>query len=1004
MTGQDTANVIPFSKLPSSVPSDYMALLTREAADYTVMPGPGGSVTVQPHGDSIGTTVAEAGIEFSQPKTEVKTDDPKLDEPRLAGLGLWSMALATSLTNGVLNPPLLERQLFGQEVMVSTGAESLKSSLKYIREARAALAEEEGVSEGPQPEKPPILTLDPIGLWLGQIKLVANQANRTMGAEDEQVARNMRSTSSSDVQGGLIRLSGLSASQLQPLHPHLSKLADTMSLANLAGGTMVLASAFSLPITAILIKTLDVEHAPEELREPLCSALFTIGTQLARINFERHALNHAPTPEYQQLNSQDPAELAALLKRLTAGIPLPSQMSDTQLDAWLRDLAQKIIESGDAAAYTSSVDSTALSAKLKQLVEDQVAEGTIPPEVASFALTTLLPDLSSGITDIVRGKLKTDLRSSNRVVVGNALERLTTKEGDAPPHTGEAHLHKNYMRALTEALVFMSQIRATIISLEGEYEQRLSAYQLQNIGMQSDIATKQMEAKLNEINTKFQATLKQISNEKFNRIFFPILAIVAAVVAVIIVVASFAFSVATAGAGSFTVGLAAMTAQQLIGFSVGLIVATASMGLAVADAAVTWASEGQKSMWAEFAKAMFGTTDKTKIAIFTAITNLIILIVTAVATLGIGLIAVGAKGITVAAQTGVEMAAIGTEVATEEIIETAKLTGFAAVKAVVKEMLSGASKGASSLAGQQIVACFLAAMFNGGGITMGLQKLMKLMKLDDTKSMILATIITILIMLVITMIASGRVGDMFKSVKDFGKKAGGAVSDFVRAPLKTMTTMITDVRKWANTLTEHLFKSLQNMADRAAAFKENALLALNELKQAPHAILSTAEQIAALTAPHSSAYWMLYNICRKIGEALLTALKYAVQGFRPAAIEEPTAIQIAMGIVAGPGIYTLQVLQDGLKITQSAFQYQLARIQQHLQEQMSELELETSTLTALLDYFGNLGGVNPEALIQALTDSTKNATEQWNDFVKLVDSFFVAAARSVSKATAQGAL
>ena len=252
----------------------------------------------------------------------------------------------------------------------------------------------------------------------------------------------------------------------------------------------------------------------------------------------------------------------------------------------------------------------------------------------------------------------------------------------------------------------------------------------------------------------------------------PLIAIIVTVVALIIVIASFVATAATAGAGSPLIGLSLLTAQQLIGFAVGIVVSSVSVILTVADAVVTWASAGQTSMWAQFAKA-FGITSQEGIAIFTAITNLIILIVVAIATMGVGLIAVALKGISVTTEAGTELVEIGAEVGAEEALETTKVTGFAAVKSVVQQMIKEAPQAAKSLVGQQLIACFIAAAFNGGAVTMVLQDLLKAMKLDDKTTAILSMLITVVLMLVITMVASGRMPDIFKSVKS-------AVTQFIQ--------------------------------------------------------------------------------------------------------------------------------------------------------------------------------------------------------------------------------
>ncbi len=1009
MTGTDTANIIPFSKLPTSVPGDYTALLTRQAADFTVMPGPGGSVTVQARtGDSIGATIAEAGLEFARAKKEVKTGDPKLDEPKMAGLGLWSMALATSLTSTLLTPPTLEEMLFGTEVLARKGEESAASSLRYIRQAKMAQAEEEGTTEGPQPESPQVLTLDPLSLWVGQMHAVADKGNKTLSSGQKVAASKMKSTSSSDVQEALVSLSELSESQLQPLLPHLSKLADTMSLANVLGGPLVLSSPIGLPITATLLTTVDAKNAPESLKAPLGNALYTIGNNIAKLNFEQYAYDRDHSAEYTQLTSQDPTQIATLLQYLVKDLPLPAGVTDAQIQSMLGDLAQELVDTGYASEFAQNPDMTTLTSKLKNKIDDLVAKGKIPAGVAPFVLTTMLPELASKLTAVIRAKLKTDLRSSNPATVGSALKNLTFTSSEPPPKKGEMYMYQNYMQALTAALVFMSQIRSTIISLEGSYEQELSKYQLQNVGIQSQIAVEQMQSKLKDISTKFQDTLSQIESQKWMRIFFPLIAIVVALVALIITVVSFVVTAVTAGAGSFSIGLATMADAQLIGFVVGIAVSAFSTVLTLADAIVQWASGGQTSMWGELAKA-FGIKSKEGIAIFTVIANLIILIIVAILTLGIGLAVVAVKGITLVTKAGAELAEASAEAAAEAaaetsveegVEETAELTGFAAVKEVMKQMAKNGLKALQSTVGQQTVSCFIAAMFNGGAITTGIQKLLKLMHLDDKKTAILSMIITVLLMMVITMLASGRVPD-FKSMKT-------SVQEFITSPLKTITEGLEAIESWVLDLGKTIFNSINKMAQRAADLKAGIKTFLEGLKIAPK-VLEAAGKGAqeALQAAHSNAYWVMYNLAKQIKNAFQAILKMSVEGFKPAyeaeLAESSWLVRIIAGM-SGPLTHTLKLAQDGMQIATAAIQYQSARTQQQLQEQLSQLELESASLEALVDYFGNLQGVNPEALISAIADSTKSATEQWNDFVKLVDSFFVAAARSVSKATAESAI
>jgi hypothetical protein len=643
--------------------------------------------------------MGQASIEGNQAKTTVKTNDPKLDDPNFAGLGLWSTQFAQTVLNVVFGTPT--QQSSGVDGV--SGGDSLLEALQFRQQAMKIYAEEEGIEfpEGGGPVQGAQAAVGAEGNvtvevsstatatnsafieWLTDLKKLASQEPVFMGSETMQLLSAMHSSDEATVYTELVSLAKIStlsvtAEQKMVIEAKLQVLAKAIAEKNAVGGSFVLNLTIPVVMLAVFAETIGLSTdstTSKATKEALYAALSNITTALGTANYESLIHQKPADLTFLDLISEDPQRAGAALSALTAGYTPPEGVSTSDVSAALSFIANTIatLKTKDRKTL-QSVDREGLTELFTQTLEAAAAAGTISPAVKTELLATLVPLIVDKMYDLNYTELTEGLRSPSVETIRNSLVTLTGVDTDKRLSHTTRTVAKSYIQALIDMLGFMAQVRAFITMSQGQMSEALAQAKIASVTDEVNLSMKVYEAELKKIQAEYKDTCSKIDYANMMRMLMPLISIFMAVAMLIVSVVSLVSSVLSFGAAAAP--SAAMVAG-LISAIIGVVSSAVSVVLTCVDSGLQMA--GKESMWVQLANAC-GITDSAEQSAFIAGFQFLIQLITVIATCGV---AFGLTAGKAAAQEAVAQVEKAVEGAAEEAVE--KEGGKAASKELVEK-------------------------------------------------------------------------------------------------------------------------------------------------------------------------------------------------------------------------------------------------------------------------------------------------------------------------------
>jgi hypothetical protein len=606
--------------------------------------------------------------------------------------------------------------------------------------------------------------------------------------------------------------------------------------------------------------------------------------------------------------------------------------------------------------------------------------------------TTLLPVITSEITSIFSEKLIADLHSGDSKTILNALTLLTAVDTDPTLTPEDRTVIHDYLKAMTEVLAFLAQIRATIASLEGSTTQELAKTKLDQISGQVQNAAELLKNQFAKIEQTYADNVAAIEKANTMKWVMPLVTLLVAVVMLIVIVAAIVFTCVTAGAGAPTIVAAGSLAGTLISMCVALAVTAATVIVAAVDLGMS-ASSTHTGLWDSLWTACgVSKEDTVTRAFLTTMVQVLADVIIIVATLGIGVAIVGAAS-------GVNIAAT---VAKEAITATFKV---------------------STLVGQTVVGSIISAAMSGGLLTILLQKLGNVMFKDDEKSsMIFAIVATVILMIIMALLAAKFCASGASSAAGSAAKAGTtAAAAGQTAGQATQITVGAVARTIASSLVR-LLKSLNGAWDESLeiakmGLKDCLTVILDLIKQigrnvASRIVTSLKEAAEATASKIKGIPGDIRSNLDAVYKSALKALKDLYQLFRPVAKlppgfigpQLPTFVERLQLFIKnygqlflGMGIEGIKLGTTGAQIAIAAEQYKAAKVREEFEKDMAGLETIIASLDALIAMIENMKGSDATAVISDNSTGARDQTERWNALVQLVESMINSASAEANK-------
>jgi len=970
MSGSDLTTPPPSPKQSSNiVPPDYSSELSN-APDITLVKlGAGG------YWDVIDTTIAglppsQQGLPGNLGKRAVFTNDPHLDEPDFAGLGLWSLQLANTLLHITLGYPLLSTEQLLQGGEGFEFAEELQYLAAAIQEY-----EQEGVEgELPPPTDLPPETQSVLDQWLSQIQGSAPTGLNNLPDDVAQLLSNIKSTDPNTVFEVLASLADLDSLNLSPedlalVKSQLYSLAEILANANELGGSIILNLTIPELLGIVLINTLDYTDDASlstEQKDAISLALMNIGQRLASANFESLVTTQEPSQEYLDLQSGDPARLGTLFGSIVQMIGLPEGISNEEFTAIINGLAQGVAGTTSAQdlAALFSVQDGEIQAFLEKILNEMVERGEIPETVAALFLENVLPAMSHEISRINETALKQAIRGMDPDAIENALAVLAGIHSGPPMNENEQRIVMGYLKALTLALSFMAQIRAIVTQLETGYTQDLAEAKLCQLADEVTYAKENFIKGIEEIHVSYTDAIKQARKARRLKRWMPLIGIVLAIVSLVIIVASIVATVLSAGAASPLIAGAIAITGKLVALMVGLACTVVVLALTLADAICTWATG--KGMWDRMTE-----NAATNSAIAAGI-QIIIMLIAAVVTFG--------ATIGVAIASAVKTMA---EAATKAGIEVTLKTILKMILFMLKESRVLVTEALKELTTRSSVAfiTILGAVAGAAiaGLTpyliIGMTEFLKLLGVPDEKAALGAAIFAIIIAIIAMVgmaVATGSAGSALKSLQ----------AGFKSLRAQSLGSIISQIANSAKTAAagawQNIRQAIRTIQETVEKFVRNLLRMLRNLPKAAEAVTGMPAALRNLRA-------------KMIFEKILQALKQAIESLKTTAKDPFAYIQL------------LDLTADALRIGTTAYQAKTSLVHYKLQLKLAGLEEELAALEAVLIFFSQLEGIDQSTTIENILQDSDAAAENWTNLVTLIGSFIRDASARIGELTTKGA-
>ena len=612
-------------------PWDFAQFLRRTAGQQTVVKGAGGAYFVI---DTSQTrfTMEEASVQWNPSKTTVKTNDPTLDEPNFAGLGLWSTQFSQTVINIMFGTP--EEQ--NAAIDSISGGDSLLEALQFQQQAMQTFFEETGI-EGPGILPKSITTNTAFVEWLTELKSLIPKDTVFLSAEASQILTSMHSSDENTVYAELVDLAdlqtlSLTGQQKATIMDRLQKLAKAIAEKNATGGSFVLNLTIPILMQAAFAETIGLSTditTSKATKEAIFSALSNITSTLSSVNFEKLTNQKPADQTYLALTSGTAQQIIQALTLLTGGYTPPAGVSSSDVSAALSSMANSIASlSPDDRKVLESADRDALTALFSKALDTAAASGVISGDVKAALLASLVPLLVDKTFDVNFAKHSEGLTSTNAATIRTALLALTGIDSDKRLTKTTRTVAMSYIQALIDMLTFMSQVRCFITVSQGELSEKLNKAKIASLDEEIQTSAELYKTQLEKMRKMYEKTLDQLKTQRLMKLLMPLIGIGMAVVMLILAVTILVSSIFSFGAAA---GPGATTMAALIVAIVGAISAGVSLVLTCVDSGLQLA--GKTSMWTDLAKAL-GITNATEQAAFIAGFQFLIQLVTVVASGG----------------------------------------------------------------------------------------------------------------------------------------------------------------------------------------------------------------------------------------------------------------------------------------------------------------------------------------------------------------------------------
>ncbi|MBS0654707.1 MAG: hypothetical protein JSR46_02925, partial [Verrucomicrobia bacterium] len=636
-------------------------------------------------------------------------------------------------------------------------------------------------------------------------------AYSAVSASSPNALGEMGSTDSAQVLQALLQYTGagsnmdsgsqLTADQQKLVTTQLTALAQAIATQNASGGPNPLTSSDPNTLLTTFENMLNLNNnttMSSDDQTLLIGYLTTAANGLGATN-SANGVTPPTSPLYTEMNSTSSSDvLTALTTMATNGGMTSDQLQ--QIMPQPQTIAGQIAQSNSSGgtAGLDSPDSTTVSDELTALIgadnDPTLSDGT------KSILSAFVKTVSTSIASTNKDFYTQETYSSDPKIIFQGLMNLSNVNNNKNLSPTEKTAIASYLTLMAQAIGFMSQVRATIVSLEADLRQDEAHGKLSEIQSESTLALQAFTKNMNQISSNLDSQLAAIVRQLLLEIFLPIIAAIIAIIAVILIIV--------------TLGAATPVA-------IGLIAATVAMTAAsiAADATISAISQA-----AEASGTTFNNTaaEAANCAIQAFVMALMVLF-----TLGIAAPA---------------MAADLTETAAETVFETVKNV----VNAVMKEMAENGMKDIGDAIGKTtkneavtMGGMAMSTLFTSGLGPDLLTQLFEKMGMNKADAAIVAMVASLLLM--ITMLTAlegaldavmGDVGAAAKGATAVGKGAAGASGGS------------TDMIDLTESSVSDITSTLASAKDAASVEKE-----LNALDKAVNEIQTDLNQAEAVLNP-----------------------------------------------------------------------------------------------------------------------------------------------------------
>jgi hypothetical protein len=740
----------------STAPWDFATFLQKTADQKMVSQGPGGATVVLDKDSLFAPPPSQQGLGDLGAKVGVKTNDPKLDEPMFAGLGLWSMQFATTIINiliGSMKGP-------SKSVEGLAGDESLATTLAYREEALYQALVEEGLISPEAEEAAPFsgigsgvesegVSETPLDVndtnvnaaffaWFQTLSSAVSAELPPLSEKTQALLQTIHSTDIGSITQTLTEMANLSSLGLTPTQQvlfatKLQVLATAIAGVNEEGGAFVLNMTVPGLMLPVLMETLDMSTdttMSADDKGKLSLALLNICNGLSRANFEQSVSVKTPSAEFLSLVSADPQQVGLLLTTIISTMTLPPGVTTGDLIGAISSLTTTLCSLSPEEQQTlQSVDSDGLAAIITKGLDAAEASGAISSDVKAKLIVTLAPLLVDQITNINRIKLTGDLSSKDPATIEKSLTFLTGISSDKKMNGPTRRMAMNYIQALISALIYMSNIRCLMLQMETEFTQSLASAKVANITEELKMAELSYTTALRKVVTSYEETISALDQKHLWAWLGPLISVIIVLIMTVIIVILAVATVVSGGAAApalvAAVGATATMVSAVVAAAVSIVIAL----IVIIDASCQWATG--KTMWKMICESM-GVTNELEIAAIAAAFEILIQLIAIICTFG--------------AYSAVCVATT----AAKKIVEVT-------IKEVLQRMVELLTKELAKQLAKKVVEVIITSLFSSGLLTQGMQAIAKASFKDEKKAAIFAMVMTIVVMLV-AIVTMGAIG------------------------------------------------------------------------------------------------------------------------------------------------------------------------------------------------------------------------------------------------------